>query len=498
MVLLAVFIFASVESCHVSSSRGEELSRTYCGSCHVFPEPSLLDKKSWAQGVLPQMAFRMGFPDLGIVSRIAPAELSVVMETIPNQPMVTQEEWNLIYDYYVTNAPDSLSVDPLASTSLTQFSVRKADPGLPFITLLKYDADNDELYIGNQQGTLLRLSRELDVLASVQFGSAPSHIEFRENHVIVLLMGKILPHDLAYGSIVELDKTFSSTNVVIDSLQRPVHFITADLNSDATDEFIVSEFGNYTGVLSVHILEDSTFLRRGLEHLPGARKANIVDFNGDGRKDILALLTQGDEKLVLYENKGNLNFEPRVLLRFTPVFGSSYFETVDFNNDGFEDILLCNGDNADFSMVLKPYHGVRLFVNDGNWQFSEAWHLPLPGASQAAARDFDLDGDLDIAAISYFPDFENSPEFGFVYFENVGDSRFEMQTSPLGAAGRWLVMDIADIDSNGSEDVLLGALSVSTVGASQELYRQWVQQRAPVLILENIGDPPEGRNTQTP
>ena len=36
----------------------------------------------------------------------------------------------------------------------------------------------------------------------------------------------------------------------------------------------------------------------------------------------------------------------------------------------------------------------------------------------ARAMDFDEDGDLDVAAISFFPDFEKYPERSFIYFEN--------------------------------------------------------------------------------
>src|SRR5437667_5030468 len=43
-------------------SEGERLAHTYCAACHMFPEPALLDKKTWRTGVLPQMALRLGVP----------------------------------------------------------------------------------------------------------------------------------------------------------------------------------------------------------------------------------------------------------------------------------------------------------------------------------------------------------------------------------------------------------------------------------------------------
>lgn len=194
-----------------------------------------------------------------------------------------------------------------------------------------------------------------------------------------------------------------------------------------------------------------------LEPSPGSRKINIRDVNGDGLQDVLALLTQGDERINLYLNKGNFEFNTITLLRFPAVYGSSYFELNDFNKDGHFDILYTNGDNSDYSTILKPYQGVRIFLNNGQQQFSESWFYPMNGASMAMANDFDQDGDLDIAAIAFFPDFERSPENGFLYFENQNGT-FKSFTSPLSTSGRWLVMDAGDVDQDGDTDLILGAL----------------------------------------
>lgn len=38
-------------------------------------------------------------------------------------------------------------------------------------------------------------------------------------------------------------------------------------------------------------------------------------------------------------------------MRFPPVYGSSFIELADFNNDQFPDLLYSNGDNGDYSPV---------------------------------------------------------------------------------------------------------------------------------------------------
>ena len=135
--------------------------------------------------------------------------------------------------------------------------------------------------------------------------------------------------------------------------------------------------------------------------------------------------TQGEEGIFLFTNKGNGVFEQQQVLRFPSIYGSTYFEFADFNKDGLKDIVYTCGDNADYSVVLKPYHGVYIFLNEGNNHFKQKYFFPINGCYKAMARDFDQDGDLDIATIAFFADFSSQPEEGFVYLENEGNFEFD-------------------------------------------------------------------------
>ena len=57
----------------------------------------------------------------------------------------------------------------------------------------------------------------------------------------------------------------------------------------------------------------------------------------------------------------------------------------------------------------------------------------------AKAVDFDQDGDLDLAVIAYYADFEHAPEKGFVYFENISKEGYKFKAYTLKKAkkGRW-------------------------------------------------------------
>jgi hypothetical protein len=84
-----------------------------------------------------------------------------------------------------------------------------------------------------------------------------------------------------------------------------------------------------------------------------------------------------------------------------------------------------NGDNGDFGLPLKRYHGIRAYLNDGTNHFKEAFFYPMHGAYKAVARDFDGDGDFDLATIAFYPDFTAAAPESFVYLENKGGLRFE-------------------------------------------------------------------------
>lgn len=166
---------------------------------------------------------------------------------------------------------------------------------------------------------------------------------------------------------------------------------------DNKEDVVISGFGNNIGSLfwydnfqmeKEHVLKDA----------PGVRKAEILDFNNDGKPDIIALIAQGREQMPIFYNQGNGKFKEKVILNFPPVYGISYFELVDFNNDG----------------------------------------------------------DLDIAAIVFYSDYKN-PEQSFVYLSNDGDMNFDIFTTPEASVGKWLTMDVPDYDNDGDIDIFLGS-----------------------------------------
>ena len=227
-------------------------------------------------------------------------------------------------------------------------------------------------------------------------------------------------------------------------------------------------------------------MEKVLNNKPGAITAIIVDYNQDGQNDIFVLMAQGDEGVFYYENQGGGSFNEKRLLTFSPLNGSQYIELADFNKAGHLDILYVCGDNADKSPILKDYHGIYIFLNDGNMNFEQTFFYQLNGAYKAMARDYDLDGDLDIATISFFPDYKDHPEESFVYLENQGSLKFEDSTFPEATKGRWIVMDAGEIDGDGDIDLALGSFVYFLAqGDTTGLSKKWLKESPSVILLEN-------------
>jgi hypothetical protein len=144
-----------------------------------------------------------------------------------------------------------------------------------------------------------------------------------------------------------------------------------------------------------------------------------------------------------------------------------------------------NGDNGEYASPLKKYHGIRIYLNRGGTRFEEAWFFPLNGCTKAMARDFDGDGDLDLAAISFFPDYQDNPRESFVYLENRGGFDYAPFTFRECISGRWVAMDVEDLDGDGDLDIFLGSYIHGPTAVPGHLAQMWERQGPSLIMLEN-------------
>jgi VCBS repeat protein len=493
LLALACLSLASCNRPH--SSEGERLARNYCGACHAFPEPQLLDKKSWQAGVLPQMAPRLGvFTEAPFNDAFRNPNLMVLNKAIP------ERDWERIVRYYRDLAPDALPYQSLPAQPQVDPAFFATGPFVPrmqssaIITLLKADPTHERLFVGEAGSNKLWIfdwSRHLR--SSLTLGSPPTDLIVDGGHVLLLESGILEPNDQPKGRLVQYELAGADSlrfgRVLIDSLLRPVFVQQVDFDKDGLSDFLICEYGNNRGRLALYRYDGSKYERQVLDPSPGAIRFEIRDMTGDGSPDIVALFAQGDERIVLFENDGRAKFagRHRILARFPPVYGSMYFSMHDFNGDGRMDILYVNGDNFDYSRVLKPYHGVRILENDGQNRFHERFFFPVYGAARAEVADFDKDGDLDVLTTANFADRARHPERGIVFLENTGRYAFRPYAFTIAAANQWNVVAAADLNRDGWLDVIIGAMDLASIGNLQRMpVGPTVETREdPLLFFEN-------------
>jgi hypothetical protein len=465
--------------------RGQELSRTYCTACHVYPEPDLHDVATWRKEVFPLMHKNAGMAALD-----------------PNGSKEEKEalaQWRLVWDYYFRAAPvKALPQGPRAAIrrELRWFTVEdpKYRRGVGYATLVQIDPQTRQVYVGNA------LTRSLDVLDQHGQGLAGTKLDSTLTHLLRLpdgswlgtQIGMVVPDDRPLGRVTRLRRPglkFEPVDDAITGLVRPIETAAGDLNGDGRPDLVVCSFGNRTGVsgkLAWYENQGNTnYEERVLLDRPGATRCVLLDFDKDGRLDIIVLMAQAREGVFLFRNQGEGEFKEIPLITQPPAWGYVSLQLADFNGDGRLDLLTGNGDLGDFNCPPKRYHGVRIYLNDGEFKFHEAFFYPLNGTYQTIAADFDRDGDLDLAAISFFPDYERSPEESFVLLENCGRLEFKAWTFPNCERGRWLSMAAGDLDGDGDLDLVLGAAYKTPFRTTGEIQARWDKEGPSLLILRN-------------
>lgn len=485
---------------------GKELSKIHCRRCHLYPEPSELDTKTWERSVLPLMGRLFGIYEAevprskileGAINRKSVEKLHM----FPEKPGISSEDWQKIKAYYLAEAPETLDQtiwDENKITHLEGFEMVEPEENgkLHNITFLKTDSNHKGIFVGGasgERGSLAILNSDNKISQMIPLPSAPTDVAFGKDELSITLAGslRLSPGKNKFGDLITLFRNpgelqYSSFRKFLSQLNRPVQTVFEDINGNGLTDILVAEFGYYTGALTLFENTgnpEQPYKKTTLKNVAGAIHTDVQDMNGNGKKDIIAIFAQGDEGISIFYNGGKGQFTEERVLRFPPTYGSVSFDMVDFNQDGHLDILYGNGDNGDYPPISKPYHGLRIFENDGENNFKQVYFFPMNGVNKCAAADFDQDGHLEIVAVAYFPDFGLTQRQDFVYLKQEAPYIYTPKILEAKLDARWITFEIGDIDLDGDLDLLLGSNGkyYSKPPTSAEIKKP----KGPLLILKN-------------
>lgn len=489
----------------LKAATGEAFARQYCSGCHTFPEPDLLDKNTWLTQTLPAMGPHLGIREFAGETYPLDETPALPENFYPDEAVIDSSAWQSILDYYESQAPERFEYPEPAMTILEEdhyFEPRTPayqNDSDPMVSAIKIDSANNLIYIADATiEKLLVFNLNLGIEASFDVPSPIADIQFLNDKdelgrraLLLTQIGNISPSDARDGSIISgwydpetVTGSFGTT--IVDSVRRPVETRIADLDGDGLHDLLVSEFGHRRG--SVFWLKNSgngfEKKRRTINTIAGCIESHVMDFTNNGRPDVLTLCSQVDQAIYLYEQQPDGSFSQSTLMQFPITAGSSSFQLADFNDDGHPDILYTSGDNADYSIIYKPYHGVYLYLNDGSNNFTEEWYYPINGAYRAISGDFNQNGRLDIAVTSFFADYARNPQEGFIFFENTGNLTFRPYHPRASSYGRWIAMDTGDFTGNGRDDIVLANFSRGPTKVLPQI-EAILTQSPHLLVLEN-------------
>ncbi|MET7258013.1 FG-GAP-like repeat-containing protein [Dyadobacter fermentans] len=469
-------------------AEGRDAARKHCSSCHLPVDPALLDKDTWKNRVLPVMAQYFGI-EVWQRNQYFASENSAMPIT----------DWMKIVAYYDSLAPVHLpgaSVTTPVRKEWAGFTLKKpADDTshLATTTMVAIDSAGQSIYTSSSEmPALVRWDPNFSKKSKAPLTSPAMHMLFTSGQPasgqpIVTAVGEMRAYDVTRGELYRVETSGLGSVPFINGLRRPLQTSAADFNRDGKTDYVVSAFGHNQGGLYIFKqMQGGKFEKAAVREVPGATQSVTGDFNADGWPDIIALFAHAQEGIWLFTNDQKGGFTEKELLRFPPVYGSSSFQLADFNADGKPDILYTAGDNSDYSRILKPYHGIYIFLNKGDFQFEQKWFYPANGATKAMAADFDGDGDLDIASIAFFADLIHNPGEKFLYFQNESAKsalKFQPFSPPIAQYGRWICMDVKDWDGDGDPDVVLGNYSRGFLN-QDDVKADW-NVYLPFLVLQN-------------
>ena len=370
--------------------------------------------------------------------------------------------WDSIKSYYLNNSfekPEAMTTSepPLSTAFSHRSTVRKLD-----VTAIHHDTDNGLVYIGDELSrAVLVYDRAFRNVRTFSADKVPCDFQLAEDRLYVCSHGTLDPLDSETGEVGYItDSGLGEYRPLLRGLNRPTRYVP--FRHSSTDYAVLCEYGISKGKITLYREGESVLVLP----MSGAIDCRVLDTDDDGQPEIYVLVAQEHECLLRFTMKLGGEIAQSVLIKKQPGWGFTAMEMLDADGDGAVDVLLSNGDTTEFRSNPRAYHGIRIY-DLGADDLAEKQFIPAHGVMDFTVLDAEVDGDLDIASVSYFADFRHKPHQAAMLHIRTG-ARFASQPLPGHEQGRWCRIASGDIDGDGDLDLLLGALNYQTYSRAYE------------------------------
>jgi len=185
----------------------------------------------------------------------------------------------------------------------------------------------------------------------------------------------------------------------------PDSIAVADFNGDGNPDAVVANFGTNLGIPSISVMMGDGKNRFGksknivtFPHLTQLSHVTTGDFNGDGKADIAYINVLNDNRVSIQLGNGDGTFRPAEAVTIKDVFTTIFFtySVGDFNHDGIPDFAVEEGGTIEILLG----DGKGNFTSTG--VFSEGEGGLFFDPDNVLLADFNGDGFLDVAITEGF------------------------------------------------------------------------------------------------
>jgi hypothetical protein len=279
--------------------------------------------------------------------------------------------------------------------------------------------------------------------------------------LLVASMGVVLPNNDRIGRVIVLENLGGGRfrqRVLAENIARVTDVRGVDLNGDGRLDLVVGQFGYSQGEIRwMENLGDWEFRSHVVLNLPGTIMTPVADYDGDGRPDFAALVSQDAEEVHLFQNLGGGEFRDSILWKAKDEsWSSSGLDVCDLNHDGRPDLIYSNGDGFNTAFVgPAPWHGLQWLENLGDGKFAYHRIGDMPGCYSPVSADLNGDGHADIVTVSGF-NRENDPDAVWL-MAWLNDGHEQFTPVPLAHDPTHLITVAAgDLDGNGVPVLVTG------------------------------------------
>ncbi|MDA8745448.1 VCBS repeat-containing protein [Rubripirellula amarantea] len=432
---------------------------TFCGACHVFPQPESFPVSRWRDEV--EQGFRI-YGDSGR-NDLVPSDVEATVAWFERHAKPD-------YDFSGTAMPSQ-------PDRLFKQIKMAPEPSNVFgcVTHIRSLAPANFLKTDTLMGLVWKTSFDGKTFQREVIGEAadPAHAEPTDLDgdgkvdYVVADLGSFNPAETFRGSLWWFHETPTGWQRIALRLgmSRVCDVRPLDYDGDGDQDLVVAEFG-FRFVGSIHLLTNQG-LKNGVPQFDwkviddrnGAVHVPVVDINHDGKPDIVTLVAQEHEAIEVHLNSGDSTMVRKQIYQAPdPSYGSSGIDIADMDGDGDLDILYTNGDTMDDALG-KPFHGIHWLENTGEYPFKHHSIMNMPGVYRAVAGDIDLDGDMDIAAVALLsqPFMDTYPDVqfdGIVWLEQDA-GKFSKHIIESDRCD-WGSCVLNDVDDDGDLDLISG------------------------------------------